>query len=68
VRKDRHKKRKFKNIVLKEDFTIQDLYKAYYDCRKRKRSKLSAIEFEFDLESNMMKLYDDLKSGRYEIG
>lgn len=53
---------------LKPDFTIEDLYKAYYECRKRKRSSHSAMEFEYDLESNMRRLYDDLKSGRYKIG
>ena len=66
--RDRHKKRRFKNVDFKLDFTIQDLYKAYYECRRRKRSSLSAMEFEFDLESNMMKLYDELKSGEYKIG
>lgn len=66
--KDKHKKRRFKNVDFKLDFTIEDLYKAYYECRKRKRSSLSAMEFEFDLESNMMKLYDELKSGEYKIG
>lgn len=64
----KHKKRKFKNVQIKLDFTIQDLYKAYYECRKRKRGSVSAMEFEFNLESNMMKLYDELKSGEYEIG
>jgi len=66
--KSKHKNRKFKHINFKSDFTIQDLYKAYYECRKRKRSSLSAMEFEFNLESNMFKLYEDLKSGNYQIG
>lgn len=63
-----HNKRKFKNVDFKLEFTIQDLYKAYYECRRRKRGTLSAMDFEFDLESNMMKLYDDLKSCKYKIG
>lgn len=62
------KKRKYKNVVLKEDFTLKDLYRAYWECRKKKRSTLSSVEFEFRLESNMSKLYDDLKYGRYKIG
>ncbi len=64
----RKDKRKLKNAVFVNDFTILDLYKAYWDCRKKKRSTLSSIEFEFYLESNMLKLYEDLKSEDYQIG
>jgi len=50
------------------DFTFLDLVKAYKDCRKRKRNTFNAIEFEFDLENNLLQLYEDLKSGTYQIG
>jgi len=64
----RRNKRKLKNVIFKTDFTKEDLYKAYWDCRKRKRSTDSCLEFEIFLESNMLKLYEELKTGRYEIG
>ncbi|MDO5438189.1 MAG: RNA-directed DNA polymerase [bacterium] len=61
-------KRKYKNTVFKHKYNLMDLYKAYWECRKKKRSSQSAIEFEYNLESNMLKLYEDLKSGNYQIG
>jgi len=45
-----------------------DLFRAYFDCRKNKRNTASALEFEFNLESNLMQLYHELKEGKYEIG
>ncbi len=68
MRRNKHKNRKYRQVEFKFDFTKKDLYKAYYECRKRKRGSHSAMEFEFDLESNMLKLYEDLKSGAYQIG
>jgi len=51
-----------------DDFTLLDLFRAYFECRKNKRNSSSALEFEFDLENNLMQLYHDLKNGTYEIG
>ena len=53
---------------LMDDFSLLDLVKAYKDCRRHKRNTNCAVEFEFELEKNLLSLYDDLKSGRYEIG
>jgi len=50
------------------DFTLADLFKAYYECRKRKRCKKSALQFELHLEENLLKLYKEIKSGKYKIG
>ena len=41
---------------------------AYYDCRRTKRRKQSATEFEMDWESNIYKLYDEVNAKTYEIG
>lgn len=54
------------NIVY--DFTIGDLFKAYFDCRRNKRCKRTQLKFELNLEKNLMKLYKEIKSGKYEIG
>jgi hypothetical protein len=48
-------------------FSFEDLYKAYYDCRKHKRNTMNALKFEKNLEENMLTLYNDLKNGTYEI-
>jgi hypothetical protein len=41
---------------------MEGLYKAYYDCRRKKRNTKNAIDFEMDLEKNILNLYDDLKN------
>lgn len=51
-----------------DDFTVSDLFQAYYDCRKTKRNSLNALEFEENLERNLMDLYYDLKNGSYAPG
>lgn len=50
------------------DFCLEDLYKAYYDCRKNKRNTKTALEFEYNLEENILSLYDDLMNWKYNIG
>lgn len=50
------------------DFTLADLFKAYFDCRKNKRCKRAALKFELNLERNLLNLYKEIKSGRYKIG
>lgn len=49
-------------------FTLADLFKAYFDCRKNKRCKITALKFELNLEENLLKLYKEIKSGQYKIG
>ena len=50
------------------NFTLSDLFKAYFDCRKNKRNKKCALKFEINLEQNLLDLYKEIKSGRYRIG
>jgi hypothetical protein len=50
------------------DFSFDDLVRAYLDCRKTKRNKLTALAFEHSLERNLCQLYDDLKDGSYQPG
>lgn len=51
-----------------EDFSVEDMFDAYFDCRKCKRNTLNQLAFEADLETNLMDLYYDLKNGSYKIG
>ena len=45
-----------------------DLFRAYYECRRNKRSTTNALAFELNYESNLLELYDDIVTGKYEIG
>ncbi len=54
-------------IELKE-LTLKSLFDAYYDCRKNKRNTMQSMKFEWELEKNLFKLYDELKNGTYQIG
>jgi retron-type reverse transcriptase len=50
------------------DFSFEELVQAYFDCRKHKRNTSSALEFEQNLERNLVNLYDDLQSCNYAPG
>lgn len=49
-------------------FSLCELAQAYFDCRKSKRNSRSALEFEQNLERNLLQLRDELTSGTYTIG
>lgn len=49
-------------------FTFENLYRAYLDCRKRKRNTINAIRFEADLENNLLGLLSELKQRIYAPG
>ncbi len=50
------------------DFLFEDLVQAYMDCRRTKRNSKSALDFESNLEKNLIGLCDDLVSGNYQPG
>lgn len=41
--------------------TIEDVFCAYYDCRRNKRNSWNALAFEENLERNLMQLYRELQ-------
>lgn len=43
------------------------LFRAYFDARRNKRNTINALQFELDLEDNILKLYDDIIYGTYTI-
>lgn len=45
------------------ELTIEALFDAYFNCRKTKRNSISQLQFEADLESNLVGLYRDLENG-----
>lgn len=50
-----------------EEKSFDKLVQAYFDCRCRKRNTNAALEFEFNLEDNLISLYEELISGTYKI-
>ena len=46
-------------------FTLENLYNAYLDTRKSKRSKRACFEFEKSLGANLQELYEELHNGTY---
>lgn len=51
-----------------EYITFEELYKAYIDCRKRKRTTHNCAKFELNEYENLYKLYLELNSFKYKIG
>lgn len=48
------------------DITLEEVLTAYYDCRRNKRNTSQQIKFEFNLESNIYELYEELKNRTYK--
>ena len=51
----------------KADF-LNDLFFAYYECRKNKRNTINALAFELQFERNLLELGEEVWSNRYKIG
>lgn len=48
--------------------SLEDFFEAYYQCRKRKRKTINALEFEVDYEVNLVKLWKEVNARKYKIG
>lgn len=48
------------------DIPLEDVFEAYYECRRHKRSKSGALQFEVSLEENILALWHGLCSGTYK--
>jgi len=45
---------------------LEDVFTAYYECRKHKRNRAGALQFEVDLESNLVELWQEINSGTWK--
>jgi len=45
---------------------LEDIFSAYYECRKHKRNSAGALQFEVNLESNLVELWEEINSGAWE--
>ena len=53
---------------MKEWCSLQEVYEAYLDCRKRKRTSRSCARFERNEMVYLYQLYEELNNQTYEIG
>jgi len=49
-----------------DKISLEDIFAAYYECRKNKRNKIGALQFEVDLEKNLVELWEEINSGKWE--
>ncbi len=47
---------------------LEEVFEAYYDCRKNKRKTFNALEFEGDFESRLVDLWREINNGTYYPG
>ena len=52
-------------ITREEHVTIEEVFDAYYDCRRHKRSKQSAVRYELDYELGNYRLWQELNGMTY---
>lgn len=49
-------------------FTLEEVFEAYYRCRKNKRNTCNALAFEMDYQRKCVRLWEELSDGTYRIG
>ena len=47
---------------------LEELFTAYYDCRRNKRNTRNALSFELNYEQNLFELYRQIMDGSYMPG
>lgn len=50
------------------EISIEDVFTAYYDCRKNKRGTFNALTFEGDYESRLVQLWKEINNKSYYPG
>ncbi|MFH0912056.1 MAG: reverse transcriptase/maturase family protein [Patescibacteria group bacterium] len=62
------KRRVFDHVSFSEVISLENLFLAWQEFRKGKRSKLDVMTFEYTLEDNIFQLHHDLVTGAYRHG
>ena len=47
---------------------LEDIFKAYYECRKSKRRTVNALAYELNFEKELVRLWKDINNNTYRIG
>ena len=50
------------------NLTVEEVFEAYYECRKSKRYSYGALSFEANYEENLLELYTELKNQTWKCG
>lgn len=48
--------------------SIKEFWRAYYQCRRRKRNTINSLKFEENYEQEIIKLWKEVNEGTYQIG
>lgn len=48
--------------------SLEELFDAYFSCRRHKRNTANALAFEIDYENNLIQLCHEINSGSYQPG
>ncbi len=54
--------------IYKREVDIEELFYAYFSCRKNKRNTHNALKFEVDYEYNLFLLKEEIENGTYSPG
>ena len=54
------------DLFIDKPISPEELFLAYYDCRKHKRNSSSALSFEMNLEHNLFVLLDEINNFSYK--
>ena len=52
--------------LFEDTIPLEDIFEAYYECRKHKRNRPGSLQFEIDLEKNLVELWEEINSGTWE--
>ena len=51
----------------RNDISLEEIFLAYYQCRKNKQNKIDCLEYNLDYEAHLINLWEKLKKGEYKI-
>ncbi len=52
----------------RRELDVEELFQAYFGCRRTKRNTHNALKFEVDYEANLFQLKEEIESGDYYPG
>ncbi len=52
---------------LSGQIALDDVFEAYYECRKNKRRTVNSLAFELDFERELIRLWREINSGKYKV-
>ena len=54
--------------ALKGEISLEEVFLAYFECRRNKRKTINALQFELNYEENLIQLWRDINSRAYKVG